>query len=91
MDHAINSLKPFLEYEIESVALELTTGDYKKMSDCPSYPAARALFKAMRELEKCYYGKGVFLTIDQEMAERGLTRGKGGFVLPLNNIGRKQK
>lgn len=57
MDHAINSLKPYYEAEMDNVVEEFSSGKYKKLSDCPSYPPAKALIRAIHTLEKFYYGE----------------------------------
>ena len=50
MDHAINSLKPFLEVEIDFLKEEWSSGKYENLSDCPSYEAVQALVKASNAL-----------------------------------------
>jgi hypothetical protein len=63
MDHAIDSLQPYLEVEIDYVREEWATGKYNKLSECPSYPAAKALVDAIHRLEKYYYGKNETLSV----------------------------
>jgi hypothetical protein len=67
MDHAINALQPFLEYEIDSICEELDTGKYGKLSECPSYPAAKALVDAIHRLERYYYGKSKSSSVRDEV------------------------
>lgn len=52
MDHAIDSLQPFYEAELGEVVEEYGSGKYKKVSDCPSYPALKALTDAINRLNK---------------------------------------
>lgn len=52
MDHAINSLAPFYEAEMDYVVDEYGSGEYKKISDCPSYEALKAIVIAMNALHK---------------------------------------
>ena len=52
MDHAINSLQPFLDIEITYLVEEMQSGKYQKLSDCPSYPAAKALADAMLPMRR---------------------------------------
>lgn len=57
MDHVINALQPYLDIELEDVHNEWTSGQYRKLSDCPSYEAAKVLVEAVRKLERYYYGE----------------------------------
>lgn len=59
MDHAINSLQPYLDAEIEELREEWHSGKYKKLSDCPSYASAKAIRDAMNVLYKFYYGRSM--------------------------------
>lgn len=63
MDHAIAAMLPFLEVEVDIVREEWASGDYRKLSDCPSYESAKALVDAMHKLEKYYYGKPLTLSV----------------------------
>lgn len=72
MDHAINALGPYYQVELDFVAEELQSGRYAKLSDCPSYPAAKALLEAMRSLERYYYCKIQTASIRDEMRWRGV-------------------
>ena len=76
MDHAISALRPYYSYELDSVAQELASGQYERLSDCPSYKAAQALRNAICEMELCYHGKRKTWTIAEEMEFRGLMIGK---------------
>lgn len=67
MDHAINALKPFLEVSLDCIADELTSRNYEKLSDCPSYREAKALISAIHLMEKYYYGKIKTSSIREEM------------------------
>lgn len=55
MDHAINSLNTFFEIELDHLYDEWKTGEYKKLSDCPSYGHASAYRQAINVLKKFYY------------------------------------
>jgi hypothetical protein len=57
MDHAIESLKGFLEAELEDLRREWRggKGEYPKLSDCPSYKACKAYVDAINVLVKAYY------------------------------------
>ena len=72
MDHAINSLMPFYEVELDILAEELASGNYSKLSECPSYKSAKALRDAIQVLKRYYYGKAETMTIKDEMQWRGL-------------------
>jgi hypothetical protein len=63
LDHAINSLQPFLEAERDDVVEQWRSGQYKKLSDCPSYEAAKAIVDAIHMMEKYYYGEKKTMTI----------------------------
>lgn len=52
MDHAINSLEPFYEAELEYVIDEYKSGEYAKLSDCPSYAALKTIVDALNILRK---------------------------------------
>jgi hypothetical protein len=67
MDHAINALRPYLEVEMDCVREEWTSGEYSKISDCPSYPAAKAIVDAIHKLEKYYHGKVKTLSIRDQL------------------------
>ncbi|MED4990116.1 hypothetical protein ETC01_00680 [Geobacillus sp. NFOSA3] len=57
MDHAISSLKGFLDAELEELRDEWQggQGSYKKLSDCPSYKTCKAYVDAINVLVKAYY------------------------------------
>lgn len=63
MDHVIARIQMDLETELEILAGEWKSGVYKKFSDCPSYPSAKALVQAIHVLEKCYYGEKRTMTV----------------------------
>lgn len=52
MDHAIDSLRPYLEAEFDMFLEEWKSGKYKKFSDCPSYYAVKALIDATNCMHK---------------------------------------
>lgn len=63
MDHAINSLRPYLEAERDCVIEEWRSGQYKKITDCPSYSAVKAIVAAIHVLEKYEYGEKKTLSV----------------------------
>lgn len=52
MDHAIDSLEPFLEWEWSAFLEEWKTGQYKRYSEAPSYNVLKALIDATNILRK---------------------------------------
>jgi hypothetical protein len=53
MDHAIDSLDPYVETTFEFMFLkEWQSGKYKKYSECPSYAELKALIDASNILRK---------------------------------------
>lgn len=65
MDHVINAINSFLDAYYDCLLEEWKggKGDYKKLSDCPSYTDCKALVDAIHVLEKAYYGKPKSLSI----------------------------
>ena len=57
MDHVINGIKSHLEIELDELAFEVKMGKYPNLSDCPSYPACKAMVDAIHILEKYNYGE----------------------------------
>lgn len=74
MDHAINALKTFLEVSLDCIADELKSGNYAKLSDCPSYSEAKALISSIHSMEKYYYGEAKTSSIRDEMKWRGVLK-----------------
>ncbi|MGP7815525.1 hypothetical protein ACTXGU_00025 [Niallia sp. 01092] len=70
MDHAISSLQPYLECELDELTEEWQSKKYKKLSDFPSYPPAKALVDAIHRLEKYYYGEFKTMSLKEEMKWR---------------------
>lgn len=52
MDHAINSLEPFYEVNLDQFVEEHRSGKYKKLSENPFYEELKALIDAMNILRK---------------------------------------
>lgn len=77
MEVAIDALTYSYVTQIDKLAEELSTGNYKKLFNCPSYATAKVLMEALRSLEKHLYGKAMSLTVQQEMTFRGLMEGRG--------------
>lgn len=67
MDHAINSIMSYLEVEMDFVREEWQSGKYRKLSECPSYPAAKALVDAVHCLERYYYGKAKTMSVSAQL------------------------
>lgn len=57
MDHAINSVNTFYEISLDYLYDEWITGEYKKLSDCPSFEEATTYRKAINVLKKYCYGE----------------------------------
>ncbi|MEG6615348.1 hypothetical protein V6C27_02745 [Peptococcaceae bacterium 1198_IL3148] len=57
MDHVIDGIKTFLEISMDYLREEWRSGEYKKLSDCPSYLECKAMVDAIHILEKYYYGE----------------------------------
>ncbi|MFS0776055.1 hypothetical protein ABC255_08625 [Neobacillus sp. 3P2-tot-E-2] len=56
MDHAIDSVNVFFEISIDYLYDEWITGEYQKLSDCPSYSECSTYRKAINVMQKFYYG-----------------------------------
>jgi hypothetical protein len=56
MDHAINSINIYFEITMEELYDEWKTGQYKKLSECPSYEEASTYRKAINVMKKYCYG-----------------------------------
>lgn len=54
-DHAIDSLRTWFDIEIGILKDEFESGEYKKLSDCPSYKACKAYREALNILIKACY------------------------------------
>lgn len=67
MDHAINALRPYVEVELDEVKREWKSGEYRKISECPSYEAAKALIEAIHRLERYYHGKAQTVSIREHL------------------------
>lgn len=67
MDHAISAVMPFFEVEIDILREEWASKKYSKLSDCPSYKAAKALVQAIHTLEKYYYGELQTMSIREQL------------------------
>lgn len=51
-DHAINSLKTWFDLSYEELKKEYLSGQFGKLSDCPSFNATAAYREAMNVLHK---------------------------------------
>lgn len=54
-DHAIDSLRIFFKLEYEELKIEWKSGQYGKLSDCPSFGSTTAYREAMNVLIKACY------------------------------------
>lgn len=57
MDHAINSVNTFYEISLEHLYEEWTSGEYKKLSDCPSFDECSTYRKAMKVMSDWLYAE----------------------------------
>lgn len=55
MDHAIDALRVFYDIALDELKEDWNSGQYKKLSDCPSYSETKAYREAMNVLIKAYY------------------------------------
>jgi hypothetical protein len=72
MDHVIDKIRTYYEIELDYLAEELASKKYSKLSECPSYPACKAMLESMHVLERYYYGESKTISIRDEMRWRGL-------------------
>lgn len=54
MDHAINAIRPYYDVTSSMFICEWKTGDYKKISECPSYHELKALSQAINVMSQYY-------------------------------------
>jgi hypothetical protein len=54
-DHAIDSIRTWFDLEYDELKMEWKSGQYPKLSDCPSYEGAAAYREAMNVLIKACY------------------------------------
>ncbi|TKH12188.1 hypothetical protein FC694_22500 [Bacillus wiedmannii] len=68
MDHAINAVNEFFEISIERLYEEWKTGEFKKLSDCPTYEESSTYKKAIGIMEKYYYrGNGEEISLKEHI------------------------
>lgn len=77
VDHAISSLNSFFEISMELLYEEWKSGEYKKLSECPSYEETSTYRKAMAIMEKYYYGSNYKTTPLKECIEGHMWVHKG--------------
>lgn len=53
MDHAIDYLAEYMEFDASEFRTEYQSGKYKKMCDCPSYKVVQAYCNAINTLNAC--------------------------------------
>jgi hypothetical protein len=54
-DHCIDAIKVWLDLAVSDLKEEVDSGDYSKLSDCPSFKAVKAYREAMNVLIKALY------------------------------------
>lgn len=54
-DHAIDNLRVWFDLEYNELVIEWKTGEYKKISECPSFKSTSAYCEAMNVLIKALY------------------------------------
>ena len=52
MDHVIDFILSYMDYEKEEFINEWKTGKYKKISDCPTYPYVKTYCDAITVLNR---------------------------------------
>lgn len=57
MDHAINSVNTFYEISLEYLYEEWSSGEYEKLSDCPSFGECSTYRKAIKVMSDWLYKK----------------------------------
>lgn len=62
IDHVINDIKGHLEPRVDDFVKEWKSGEYEKISDCPSYYEVKLLTEAINHISKGWYGKKWALT-----------------------------
>lgn len=62
MDRVIDYITEYMENERQDFIEEWRSGQYKKISDCPSYGAVKAYCKARNILSKYLYDKAEYET-----------------------------
>lgn len=62
MDHAIEWLYNYSDFNRNEFIEEWQSGEYRKISDCPSYYEVKAYCDAINTLSKYYYGKKSYET-----------------------------
>lgn len=63
MDHVINSIMSHYEVTLDWLVEDWTSGQYKKLSDCPWYSDCKAMNEAIGVLEKAYYGEKKIMSV----------------------------
>lgn len=68
MDHAINAVRPYYNIVRSIFMEEWNTGEYGKISDCPSYEELKALAKAINVMSQ-YYDDGNWAETPKEIID----------------------
>ncbi|MEK5066842.1 hypothetical protein [Cytobacillus sp. FSL R5-0596] len=69
-DHAINSLKTWFDIAYEDLKNEWKSGQYEKLSDCPSFKATAAYHEAMNVLHNgCNFPEDAEAQLKKELDE----------------------
>lgn len=50
MDHVIEYILEYMQMEVESFRSEWNSGNYSKISECPTYPCIKAYCDAIKAL-----------------------------------------
>jgi hypothetical protein len=56
MDHAINAITVYFEISMDHLYDEWKSGEYKRLSDCPTYRETSTYREAINVMKKFYYG-----------------------------------
>lgn len=67
MDHVIREMDSHLNWHLSMLRQEWHggKGEYKKLTDCPSYGASKAIVDAIHVLEKYEYGKTQTMSVSE--------------------------
>ena len=58
MDHAMSHLYDYMSYSVEDLRSEFNSGEYGKLSNCPSYKEVKAYCDSYNALERYYHVEG---------------------------------
>ncbi|MEK5586687.1 hypothetical protein MKZ21_30980 [Paenibacillus sp. FSL P2-0536] len=76
MDHAIDSLRTFYELALHRLYDEWALGEYKKLSDCPTFKECSTYRKAIKVMRDTYYDKETRGSVKEDLeGEMWVTKG----------------